>query len=176
MENVLQLSIRDRGLLLRTYNLSEEELKKQIELSLNERNAKHLQDKLREQAADFLINQHPFELPKTLVNREINFRVQQLGQDKEFIQYWESLKENEKQKILNLISTQSEKSVRMFFLSKKLIEDFKISIPSEDLYKTALKGTPGLNPTQKKEEAISMLVLEKAQDYIIAHATKSAAS
>ncbi len=162
----------DQDLLTKFGVNSEEDLKKQIEISLNEENARRSKEKLREQAANFLINEHPFDLPKTLITKEINFRTKQLGQDKEFIQYWESLQEEEKQKILRLITVQSEKSVRMFFLSKKLIEDFKIQIPSRELTEASSRGTPGLNPTAQREEAISMLVLEKAQDYILANATK----
>jgi hypothetical protein len=80
------------------------------------------------------------------------------------------------------VAEQSEKAVRMFYLCRKILADAKITISPKDLPKAPetplgmLLGErrdfhPQENTEVHQAEAFSRLLLEKAEDFIIAHAT-----
>jgi trigger factor len=163
---------------------SQEELKANIEKLLNKQADAHVKEKQREHVNEFLLTQYPFDLPTTLIEKETQFRMKQLSGDPSFLKYWRSLKEEDKKKAIDSIYFQSEKAVRMFYLCRKLLSDAKISISPQDLPQppsTPLEAL--LNPDQmlqyhqqpevKHAEALSRLVLEKAEDYVIENARKA---
>ena len=163
---------------------SEEELHSSIEKLLNKQADDHVKEKLHEQVNAFIIEKHPFDLPPTLIEKEAQFRMRQLGQDPSFQQYWQSMKVEEKKKTLDSIYQQSEKAVRMFYICRKIISDAKLNISPLDLPRPA--ATPLeilMDPEQmlhyhgqsevKHAEALSKLVLEKAADYIVQNSQKA---
>ena len=163
---------------------SEEELRTSIEKLLNKQADDHVKEKLHEQVNDFLIEKYPFDLPPTLIEKEAQFRMRQLGQDPSFQQYWKSLQAEEKKKTLDSIYQQSEKAVRMFYMCRKIISDAKINISPQDLPNPATTPLEILmDPEQmlhfheqsevKHAEALSKLVLEKAADYIVQNSQKA---
>lgn len=137
----------------------------------------------RDQAGHFLLHECPFDLPHSLIEKETHFRIEQLRNDKEFIAYWGSLSAEEKKKTMHTIQEQSGKAVRMFYLCRKIIADAKLSVspndippPSQSPLEFLLNPEPHFhhqqNPEIEHAEAFSRLVLEKAEDYLIAHATR----
>ena len=163
-----------------------EELRLNVTSLLNKQADSHVQEAQREQASAFLLTQYPFDLPKTLVQQEVDFRLNQLKHDKEFITYWESLSKEDRQKTIQTIHEQSEKAVRMFYLCRKVVADAKISVSAQDIPPPASSPLEFLLNPQKMfhhqknaevehAEAFSRLVLEKAEDYLIAHAAGAAA-
>lgn len=162
---------------------SEEELKSSIEKLLTKQADEHVKEKMQEQVNNYLLQQYPFDLPATLIEKEAQFRMRQLGQDPSFQKYWQSQSPEEKKKTLESIYGQSEKAVRMFYMCRKIISDAKISISPADLPKPA--STPLeilMDPDQmlhyhensevKHAEALSKLVLEKAADFVISNSQK----
>lgn len=163
---------------------SHEELVTTIEKLLNKQADEHVKEKLHEQVNEYLLEKHPFELPPTLIEKEAQFRMRQLGQDQNFQRYWQTLSAEEKKKTLDSIYQQSEKAVRMFYMCRKIINDAKITISPQDLPKPATTPLEILmDPDQmlhfheqsevKHAEALSKLVLEKAADYVIGNAQKA---
>lgn len=163
---------------------SEEELKKNVEALLNKQADAHVKEKQREHVNEFLLSQYPFDLPATLIEKETQFRMKQLSGDPSFMKYWKSLKDEDKKKTVDSIYFQSEKAVRMFYLCRKLLSDAKITISPQDLPQPPLTPLEALlNPDQmlhyhqqpeiKHAEALSRLVLEKAEDYVIDNASKA---
>ncbi len=161
---------------------SVEELNENVTNLLNKQAHDHVQEELREQASQFLLTQYPFDLPVSLIEKETHFRLKQLMNDKDFLKYWESLKTEDRRKTLTTIHQQSEKAVRMFYLCRKIIADANIRISAQDVPPPATSPLEFLLNPQKlfhhqrnaeieHAEAFSRLVLEKAEDHIIAHAT-----
>jgi trigger factor len=144
----------------------------------------HVQEAEREQASEFLLTQYPFDLPHTLVEKEMQFRFQQLLQDGEFQKYWENLNAEERKKTVQMIHQNSDKAVRMFYLCKQIITDAKIRISEEDIPQAPSSNLELLLNPQKifhhqrnseveHAEALSRLILEKAEDFVIRNATQA---
>jgi trigger factor len=159
-----------------------EDLHTQILKLLNEKADAHVQEELRIQASEFLLNQYPFDLPLTLIERETHFRLKQLIHDPEFQKYWEQMSEPDRKSTVQTIYQQSEKAVRMFYLCRKVLSDAKITISPQDLpppATTALEillqthQAPQMMNEVQQAEAYSRLILEKAEDFVIANANKT---
>ena len=161
---------------------SVEEMKTNVTDLLNKQADAHVQEALREQASDFLLNQYPFDLPVTLIEKETQFRFRQLLHDNDFQKYWDSLNAEERKKTINTVYQQSEKAVRMFYLCRKVVSDAKISISANDIPPPASSALDIMinpqklyhhqrNPEIEHAEAFSRLVLEKAEDYVIDNAS-----
>lgn len=158
-----------------------EELHGQIEELLNKQADAHVQQALREQVTEALLKQFPFDLPETLVQKEVEFRLQQLAQNADFKTYWDSLTAADRKKMFETIQQQSEKAVRMFYLCRKIVDEANIRISAEDVPSaptTPLEillvpqnNTHSNHPEIEHAEAYSRLILEKAEDWIIKYAT-----
>ena len=129
-----------------------------------------------------LLEKYRFDVPMSLIDREVRFRMQQLLQDQEYLQHWNSMTPEAKKRSVSSVAEQSEKAVRMFYLCRKILADAKITISPKDLPKAPetplgmLLGErrdfhPQGNTEVHQAEAFSRLLLEKAEDFIIAHAT-----
>lgn len=160
---------------------SVEELHQNVEQLLNQKADAHVQEKLREEVSEILLSKYPFDVPASVVDRELRFRMKQLLQDPEYLQHWNSLTSEAKKRALTSIGEQSEKAVRMFYLCRKIISDAKITISPDDIRKTPdsplaflLGDRRDFHPQDNKEvheaEAFSRLLLEKAEDFVISHA------
>ncbi len=156
------------------------DLHKRIEALLNKKADEHVREELREQVTKFLLSHH-FEIPNSIIEKEVQFRLQQMIQDAQFKAKWDGSSDAEKRDLFDNVKTQAEKAVRIFYLSRKISADQKIDINPQDL---AL-GTPdpleGLlfpsaeqhdhrQPDIKQAEAYSRTLLERTEDWVIAHA------
>jgi len=160
---------------------SEEDLRKKIETLLNKQANDHVKEEERNQVREFLLKTYPFDLPTELVNNEVRFRVNQLNGNEEFLQHWQTLDQDGQKKMIEVIKSQSEKAVKLFHLSNKMLEDNKLS---PDIQSTsnpvetqleALVNPDQMNynqaPELRRAEALSKQILEQAEDYVIAQAT-----
>jgi trigger factor len=162
---------------------SQEELRTNITNLLNNQADAHVQEALRSQVNDFLLTEYPFELPATLVLEETRYRFKQLSQDRDFLEYWNHLGQEERNKSIHLINTQAEKAVRLFYLCRKIITDVKISVTAADIPPPATNALELLlnpqkihhhqrTPEVEHAEAYSRILLEKAEDYLITQASQ----
>lgn len=159
-----------------------EDMRMKIKDLLNKQADSHVQEAYREQVNEFLLT-HPFDLPATLIEKETQFRFRQLLQDNGFQKYWENLNPEDRKKTIQLIYQQSEKAVRMFYLSRQVIAEAGIRITADDIPLPAssplellIKPQKMFHHQQNSEiehaEAFSRLVLEKAEDFIIKNASQ----
>ena len=83
--------------------------------------------------------------------------------------------------LVTLIQSQAEKAVRLFYLCRKVIENANISVTAQDIPPAASDPLEFLLNPQKihhhkhtpeieHAEAYSRILLEKAEDYLIANA------
>jgi trigger factor len=161
---------------------SEEDFKAKVEILLQQQAEQHVKEKQRTQVRDFLLEKYPFDLPASLLKNELVFRITQLNQSSEFLDYWRTLTPEEQKKLRDIIQKQSEHAVKLFHLSDKLLRDHRLS-PSPDALpksaETALEALINPNAVQnyhqspdiRNAEVLSKLILEQAEDYIIAQAT-----
>jgi len=149
---------------------------------LNRLADEHVQEKLREAAGEFLLKQYPFELPKSLIEKESHYRLKQLLNDKGFQTHWNSLSTEERKKLVDSIYEQSQRAVRMFYMCRKILEDAHLSVTPQDIKKPQPTPLEILLKPQtdyfshpetemQQAEAYSRVLLEKAEDYVIAHRT-----
>ncbi|MGH2611636.1 MAG: hypothetical protein ACRDFB_01140, partial [Rhabdochlamydiaceae bacterium] len=161
------------------------EMRKNVEKLLHNKADAHVQEKQREEVSEVLLKDFKFDVPGSLIDREVRFRMQQLLQDPEYAQHWNNMTNEAKKRTVGSIAEQSEKAVRMFYVCRKILADAKITISPNDIPKvvdTPLNMLIGdrrdIHPQENTEvhqaEAFSRLLLEKAEDYIIAHAINSA--
>lgn len=160
------------------------EMRKNVEKLLNEKADGHVKEKMREEVSEVLLTDFKFDVPASLIDREVRFRMQQLLQDPEYAQHWNSMTNEAKKRTVGSIAEQSEKAVRMFYVCRKILADAKITISPNDIPQVVdtplnmLIGDrrdvhPQGNTEVHQAEAFSRLLLEKAEDYIITNANKS---
>lgn len=159
-----------------------DELPEAIERLLNKQADGHVKEHLREQVGEYLLTHYLFDLPSSLIERETHYRMRQLMQDPAFQNHWRSIGSEEQRKMAQSIFQQSEKAVRMFYVCRKIISDAHLSVSPKDLPKppetpleTLILPQPALQHHDQSEmhqaEVISRLMLEKAEDYVVNHAT-----
>ena len=159
------------------------ELMENLEKLLKKREEDLQQRGYREQIANYLLKECPFELPKTLLQKETQFRIKQLLADPAFQRKVSGMSKEEQENTVKEIETQAERAVRLFYLSKKIIQDHKISVSPREVDREektpleALFNDPADVYTAKEESqeqkalAMSRLILSKAEDFILSNAT-----
>lgn len=154
---------------------SVEALKESVEKMLQDQaQAKYDQDK-RESVNKFLIDTYQFDLPSSLLQKEIDFRFSQLMENSKTKKEYETFSDEEKQKQMDNLRKQSIDAVRLFYISRKVVSDAKINVTYDDVIKEALTslqhhGHTKIDPKSIPQEvyalAFSKVMLKKAQDYI----------
>lgn len=163
---------------------SVEDLRTEVRHLLDRQADQHVREELRDQIGTYLLEHYNFDLPNTLIEKETQFRFRQIWSDPQFQKYWESIAGEERKKIIEQIYHQSERAVKMFYLCRKILTDAHITISPNDLPKppttpleALLLPRPQVQEQQNSElqqaEAYSRLLLEKAEDYIIEHASQA---
>ncbi len=130
---------------------SKEELFDHIKSLLTKETDRSFKIKCAEEVVDFLLSTYPVDLPLSIIRTEIDFRWQQLGKDPAFIKEWESFTSKDKKELVDLLTTQSNKSLQLFYLARRLIQDANLPLSKEET----------------TSSYFSSLVMEKAIDYIL---------
>ncbi len=162
-----------------------EQMRERIGHLLNKQADEHVREKQREQVTDFLLTAHPFEIPRSVIERETQFRMQQISKDPQFIKNWNAMPEHERRQFVTSVMSQAEKAVRIFYLCRKIVQEAQINITDKDVpapitdpLEALLKpGAPMHDPNEpdvKQAEAFSRVVLEKAEDWVIQQAAQAA--
>lgn len=158
------------------------EVQEKLGKLLNKQADDQQQSAYREQVSTYLIEKIPLELPKTLLQKETQFRIKQLVSDPNFQRKMMNMGEEERKQTIKEIEVQGERAVRLFYISKKIIQDEKISISPSEVHqevKTPLEAmfsnqsdVYSANEQSQEQKAIAMsrLILSKAEDFIISKA------
>ena len=158
------------------------EMKENLEKLLNKQADEHIQRGYREQMSEFLLENYPFELPKTLLQKETQFRIKQLVNDPAFQKKLMAMSEDERKTAIDDIQVQGERAVRLFYISRKIIQDKKISVSPNEVHqevKTPMEAmfsdqsdvyTAKEESQEQKAIAMSRLILSKAEDFLISKA------
>ncbi|HEX2583397.1 MAG TPA: hypothetical protein VHL30_04700, partial [Chlamydiales bacterium] len=133
-----------------------------------------VREELREQVNDFLIKKYSFELPHSLVETEKKHRLQQLSENPEFQEKWQKMTPEEQKKIEANLEAEASEAIRIFYLSRKVVNEAKIPITHKEIQDEAIttlrsvgKGKMEKIPKQIYALALSKIILLKAQNYIL---------
>ncbi|MBN2478705.1 MAG: trigger factor [Parachlamydiales bacterium] len=138
----------------------------------------------RHQVENFLLKNFKFDLPRSLVTTEIESRKNSYMHDPRFKAKFEKMKENDKKAFEKDLEKQAENALRIFYLTRTIIEENKIQIKDEEITNEAIDiiyrqsgGTKIPDPQNIPRDvyaiALSKLTLTKAQDYILEHSSKN---
>lgn len=155
-------------------------LRTKIEAILNKKADAHVREKQREQVTTFLLS-HGFDMPPSVIHKETQFRIEQMMKEGHFKETWQNSSKQEREELLETTKKQAEKAVRLFYLCRKIMADHKIEFtpkdfpsktqdPLEALLYPSASSHDSLQPDLKQAEAYSQLLLEKTEDWVIAHA------
>lgn len=111
---------------------SEADLREKLEAQLRSQADRHLAEEEEKQAVEFLLGRHPFDIPKSYLNRELEFRSRQLAADAEFMKEWQTFNEPQRQKMIAFLQSQTEKSIRLSLLCSRLLQDAKVPLPAPE--------------------------------------------
>lgn len=152
-----------------------EHMRKSITDLLNRQADDKVNNEIREQVNDFLIQAYDFELPQSLIETEKKHRFNQLAQDQKFKNDWAKWSQEERKKFEEKMSAESAQAVRLFYLSRKIVQDAKIPVTHQEVQSEAISvyqshGARNIDPNQLPKEvyalALSKVILAKAQDFI----------
>jgi trigger factor len=158
-----------------------EALKKAIFEMLSRREEEHVLKEKRNQVIHFLTESYHFDLPSSLLETEIKSRKERSLKDSEFKDHWDKLSEEEKIKLDEEIAKQAEQALRLFYLTRTIIQKNGIKISNEEIKNEALYMLHQAGKYVEEKDiskdtyamALSHLVLTKAEDYILEHSLKN---
>lgn len=158
------------------------EMRENLEKLLNKQADDLVQKAYREQINEYLIENCKFDLPKSLLQKETQYRIKQLVSDPQFQRKLMSMSEEERKESIQDVERQGERAVRLFYIARKIIQDQNIQISPSEVHKgvnTPLEAmfsdqsdlyTAHEQSQEQRAIAMSRLVLVKAEDYLISQA------
>ena len=162
-----------------------EDMRQAIAKMLEKRAKNAAQRAYRDQVEAHLLSHYSFDLPKTLVEREMQSRIKQVVANPSSQNKLLSMTDEEKQKLALDLERRGRDALSLFFLSRQIIDDHHLVISpkelEEDTHKTFLE-LMFLDPShdlyhekkpsrEQKALAFARLSLEKAEDFLIQGAT-----
>ncbi|MBI5346717.1 MAG: trigger factor [Chlamydiae bacterium] len=157
-------------------------LKKAIYEMLCKQEEEHVLKEKREQVAHFLTDHYSFDLPTSLLESEKKARKENLLKDPEFKDRWNSANDSERKEIDKNIALQSQRAIKLFYITRKIIYDNNIKISDEEIRHEAIHILQRSSNAKFDEKniskdtfalALSHLVLSKAEDYVLEESAKT---
>ena len=152
-----------------------EAMRQSITDMLNKQADQKVQDELREQINQFLADKYPFDLPVSLIDAEKKHRLQQLSQKAQFVEQWKEMTHEERKRVEKNIESEAIDAVRLFYLSRKIVNEANLSITHKEIQDEAIATLRSFGETKMEKIpkeiyalALSKIILAKAQDHILA--------
>jgi trigger factor len=143
---------------------------------LNKQADDKVENEVREQVNDYLIEQYVFDLPQSLIETEKKHRFNQLTHDPKFKARWNKMSQEERKSLEEKLATESAHAVRLFYLSRQIVQSAKIPVTHQEVQNEAISiyqshGGKNAEIDQMPKEvyalALSKVILAKAQDYVM---------
>jgi trigger factor len=143
---------------------------------LNKQADDKVDTEIREQVNDYLVETYAFELPQSLIDTEKKHRFGQLMHDPKFKASWNKMSQDERKELEAKLSDESGQAVRLFYLSRHIVQSAKIPITHQEVQNEAIaayQAHAGRNveidqmPKEVYALALSKVILAKAQDFIM---------
>lgn len=143
---------------------------------LNRQADEKVQNELREQVNDYLIDQYSMDLPQSLIETEKKHRINQLMHEPKFKADWNKMTQEERKKLEEKLSLESSQAVKLFYLSRQIVQSEKIPVTHQEIQNEAISiyqshGGRNADVDQLPKEvyalALSKVILAKAQEKIL---------
>lgn len=155
-----------------------EEMRAQLAKQLENRSEMDHQDAMREKLCELLLEKYPFELPKSLVKKEYEHRMQFLHNDRNFSKTWKTMSFDEQEQMKAKTLKESENAIRLFYLFRKVMLDHKVKLSLPEQKKNPINMIEAMfmrnqdkdyEQSSEEERAIilSKSMLSSAQDYLL---------
>lgn len=156
---------------------SADNMKERLNYLLKKQVREDIQSELRDQVSEQMLKLYPFDLPKSLVDKEVNYRMSQIESNPSDKARLSKLSAEDLEKEKEKVREQAEKAVKLFFISKKIAKEAKMQLSPHELVadiKTPLDAMfadrDALNPNKTEDQEVmlmSRLMIKKAQDYAV---------
>lgn len=164
-----------------------EEMQSQLKVQLSKKLELDHKDALREKLCEILLDKYPFDLPKSLIQREYDHRMHFLHQDKNFEKTWRTMTQDEQNQMTAKTMKESENAIRLFYIFRKVMLEHKVKLALPEKHHDPINMIEAMfmhNRDQDYEHAneeqraiiLSKSMLSSAQDYLlekISHALKA---
>ncbi len=132
-----------------------------------------VKEKLRENLATLLLDKYRLDIPSSLIDREIHFRMKHLLEDSEYLKSWNKMNDDGKKKVVLSIAEYSEKALRLFYLCRYIVQNSKLEFPKDEPLndsssplESLLDKMAGFVEAEKeeslKEVALAQTILDRA--------------
>ncbi len=154
---------------------SEEEFRKKLRDMLEKKEEERKEADIRDQINQFFLK-IPFDLPLSLIEAEKTHRKKQFLENPKHQKQAEKMTQEEKLEVDQRFYEQAEKAVRLFYISRKIVQEAGIQVTHKEVEAEALRslqayGPLKIDPKKIPSEvfalALSKLILARSQDHII---------
>ncbi len=161
---------------------SVEELENWMKNHLNQQADEKVAEEKHHQAAHFLLTHASFDLPSSLIQTEKSYRLRSSLQNPRFKERWDKMSKEEREKVEESIAQEAIDAIKLFYASRKIVEDAKIAISDEEVTQEASllyseKHGKAARPQEIEKDlyaiAYSKLVLAKAEEALLKNTTPS---
>jgi len=149
---------------------------------LNKQADEKVHTELCEQVNDYLLDTYTFDLPQSLIDTERKHRLNQMTHDPKFKGKWAKMSQEERKQLEDRLSNEANQAVRLFYLSRQIVQDAKIPVTHQEVQNEAVSiyqshGQRNADIDQMPKEiyalALSKVILTKAQEMILSSAKKA---
>ncbi|MBA3815898.1 MAG: trigger factor [Parachlamydiaceae bacterium] len=160
-----------------------DELKKRVEEDLNKQSDEEQTNALRKLMEDEILTKYQFDIPRTLVEEQIEDQTEQITHELKEKNLEGELLENKTKKIKSDVVNRLARDYRIYYLAQQIAQDYKIQISQEDLSQELMRqmwlqpsGQSFISKDMPAEEVRSRLyaslLVHKTLDYLIASTQK----
>ncbi len=155
---------------------SVQDLENWMKIHLNKQADEKVASEKHAQACHFLLNHATFELPSSLIVTEKNYRIRSSLENPRFKERWDKMSKEEKESIERNITQEAIEAIKLFYISRKIIEDAHIHISQQDVVQEASalfaeKHGRAAHPQDIEKDlyalAFSRLILAKAEEHLL---------
>jgi trigger factor len=157
---------------------SVEEMKEALMGQLKTKLDAEHQDAQREKLCEVLLEHYAFDLPKSLIQREYEHRMNFLHNDKNFEKNWKKMSFDEQEAMKSKTMKESENAIKLFYLFRKVMLDHKVKLALPERKANPINMIEAMfiqgqdqdyeNASEEQKAIIlSKAMLSSAQDYLL---------
>lgn len=162
-----------------------DQLRIRIHSDLNKQADEELTQALRNAMEKKISITYPFDVPRSLIEDQIESQAEHIAQELEEKKLEESALKAETQNIKQMVANRLSHDYRLYFIAQQVVQDYKIKITEEELGQEYIRqlwlqqsGQSIINKDMKDQEIRSRLyanvLVNKALDYLIDQVQKKA--
>lgn len=158
---------------------SVEDLKEKVTANLSSQAEQDVQNKLRDQLDTVIAERFPFDVPHSLVQREVQNRLDFMKREMRKAEKSEEEISKKIEEVGDQLTEDVKRSFRLFFISRRIADENKISVSQDELVKELMMqmydpNSPmdtSLDPEEARSKIYVNLLSQKVKDFLIGQAS-----